>query len=128
MKKRRHHDAWCKARVAPEAVRDERTLSVLVAGYGLYPTMIHRWNKAFPDGTAGIVERGGNQAPKVDEDTVRALHARIVGLALSNEFLSRKFKPWTVSTARNDRDIFQACRSGGNLACSRSGGCRSARH
>ena len=38
----------------------------------------------------------GKKAPEVDEDTVRALHAKIGELAVTNDFLSRKLKPWTV--------------------------------
>jgi hypothetical protein len=30
----------------------------------------------------------------VDEDTVRSLHAKIGELAVANDFLSRKLKPW----------------------------------
>ena len=46
------------------------------------------------DGAADIFERGGKKAPEVDEDTVRALHAKIGELAVANDFLSRKLKPW----------------------------------
>ena len=42
-----------------------------------------------------IFERGGKKAPEVDEDTVRDLHAKIGELAVANDFLSRKLKPWT---------------------------------
>jgi transposase-like protein len=37
MKKRRNHDPGFKARVALEAVRGERTVSELAAGYGVHP-------------------------------------------------------------------------------------------
>jgi transposase len=41
MKKRRIHEAGFKARVALEAVKGERTVSELVAEYGVHPTTIH---------------------------------------------------------------------------------------
>jgi transposase len=47
MTKRRNHDAGFRARVALEAVKGERTVSELAAEYGVHPTMIHQWNKAF---------------------------------------------------------------------------------
>ncbi|WP_371410717.1 IS3 family transposase [Tabrizicola sp. TH137] len=90
MKKRRNHDAGFKARVALEAVKGERTVSELAAEYGVHPTMIHQWKKALLDGAAEIFERGGRKAPEVDEDTVRALHAKIGELAVANDSLSRK--------------------------------------
>ena len=50
--------------------------------------------KALLDGAADIFERGGKTAPVVDEDTVRVLHAKIGELAVANDFLSRRLKPW----------------------------------
>lgn len=95
MSRRRNHDAAFKARVALEAVKGERTVSELAAEYGVHPTMIHQWKKALLDGAADIFERGGKKAPEIDEDAVRALHARIGELAVANDLLSRKLKPWT---------------------------------
>ena len=95
MKKRRHHDAGFEARVALEAVKGERTVSELAAEYGVHPTMIHQWKTALLDGAADIFERGGKRAPEINEDTVRSLHAKIGELAVANDFLSRKLKPWT---------------------------------
>ena len=96
MSKRRNHDAAFKARVALEAVKGERTVSELAAEYGVHPTMIHQWKKALLDGAADIFERGSKKsAVEVDEETVRSLHAKIGELAVANDFLSRKLKPWT---------------------------------
>mgnify|MGYP001393395150 FL=1 len=94
MKKRRNHDAGFKARVALEALKGERTVSELAAAYEVHPTMIHQWKKALLDGAADIFERGAKAAPVVDEDTVRSLHAKIGELAVANDFLSRRLKPW----------------------------------
>ena len=93
MKKRRNHDARIKACVALETMQGERTVSELAAEYGVHPTMIHQWKKALLDGAADIFERGGKKVPEVDEDTVRALHAKIGELAVANNFLLRKL--WT---------------------------------
>ena len=58
--------------------------------------MIHQWQKALLDGAADIFERGGRRpVSEVDEETVRSLHAKIGELAVANDFLSRKLKPWT---------------------------------
>jgi transposase len=95
MSKRRGHDAAFKARVAFEALKGERTVSELAAAYGVHPTMIHQWKKSLLEGAAGIFDRGGRSAPaEVDEDTVRDLHAKIGELAVANDFLARKLKPW----------------------------------
>ena len=121
MSKRRNHDAAFKARVALEALKGERTVSELATAYEVHPTMIHQWSQplsaigprsrrwcaigsspmsaacALLEGAAGIFERGGKAAAtaEVAEDTVRNLHAKIGELAVANDFLSRKLKPWT---------------------------------
>jgi transposase len=40
-------------------------------------------------------ERGPKRAAEIDEAAVRELHAKIGELAVANDFLSRKLKPWT---------------------------------
>lgn len=44
---------------------------------------------------AGIFGRSGRKPAEVGEETVRSLHAEIGELAVANDFLSRKLKPWT---------------------------------
>jgi transposase len=62
----------------------------------MHPTMIHQWKRALLDGASGIFERGGRtKTPEVSEETVKELHAKIGELAVANDFLSRKLKPWT---------------------------------
>jgi len=95
MSKRRNHDPAFKARVALEALKGERTVSELSSAYGVHPTMIHQWKKALLEGAADIFERGARKAPEIDEEQVRELHAKIGELAVANDFLSRKLKPWT---------------------------------
>jgi transposase len=95
MAKRRNHDAAFKARVALEAVKGERTAAELATAYGVHPTMIHQWKKALLDGAADIFERGTKKTAEMDEAAVRELHAKIGELAVANDFLSRKLKPWT---------------------------------
>ena len=82
--------------MALEAVKGERTVSELAAAYGVHPTMIHQWKRSLLEGAAGIFERGGKSAAgaEIGEDTIRDLHAKIGELAVANDFLSRKLKPW----------------------------------
>ena len=52
-------------------------MSELAAEYGVHPTM----KRSLLEGAAGIFERGGKAAAatEVAEETVRELHAKIVG-------------------------------------------------
>ena len=96
MSKRRNHDAAFKARVALEALKGERTVSVLAAAYEVHPTMIHQWKKALLEGAADIFfERGGQAAAtaEIAEDTVRDLHAKIGELAVANDFCHESSSP-----------------------------------
>lgn len=95
MAKRRNHDATFKARVALEALKGEKTAAELATAYGVHPTMIHQWKKALLEGAADIFERGMKKTAEVNEEAVRDLHAKIGELAVANDFLSRKLKPWT---------------------------------
>jgi len=96
MSKRKKHNPEFKAKVALEAVKGEHTISELASRFGVHPTMIHQWKRALLEGASGVFERGGKPSePAVDEATVRELHAKIGELAVANDFLERKLKPWT---------------------------------
>ncbi|NMA96911.1 MAG: hypothetical protein GX970_02180 [Phyllobacteriaceae bacterium] len=46
------------------------------------------------EGASGVFERGGRKRPVIDDEQVKDLHAKIGELAVANDFLSRKLKPW----------------------------------
>jgi len=94
MSKRKNHSPEFKAKVALEALKGEQTLAALASRFGVHPTMIHSWKPALIDGASGVFERDGRKASKIDEEKVKELNAKIGELALANEILSRKLKPW----------------------------------
>jgi len=94
MSKRQQHAPEFKAKVALEALKGEQTVSELASRFRVHPTMIHTWKKALLEGASGVFGRGGNKAPEGDEEQMRELHAKIGELAVANDFLSRKLKPW----------------------------------
>lgn len=96
MTKRKQHAPAFKAKVALEAVKGEATVSELSSRFGVHPTMIHQWKRALLDGASDVFERGGKRGPEIDEERIRDLHAKIGELAVANDFLSRKLKPWGV--------------------------------
>jgi transposase len=95
MSKRKNHSPEFKAKVALEALRGERTVAELSSQFGVHPTMIHAWKRALLEGASGVFERGGSKrAPEISEEQMKELHAKIGELAVANDFLSRKLKPW----------------------------------
>ena len=96
MSKRKKHNPEFKAKVALEALKGEHTVSELATRFGVHPTMIHQWKRALLEGASGVFERGGRRKPEIEEEQVKELHAKIGELAVANDFLSRKLKPWGV--------------------------------
>ncbi|MBB3712021.1 transposase [Limimaricola variabilis] len=94
MSKRKQHAPAFKAKVALEALKGEQTAAELASRFGVHPTLIHQWKRALLEGASGVFERGGKKTPEVDETQVKELHAKIGELAVANDFLSRKLKPW----------------------------------
>jgi len=95
MSKRKQHQPEFKAKVALEALKGEQTVAELASRFGVHPTMIHTWKRALLEGASRVFERGGTKKPEIDEEQVKELHAKIGELAVANDFLSRKLKPWT---------------------------------
>ena len=96
MSKRKQHSPEFKAKVALEALKGEATVSELASRFGVHPTMIHQWKRSLLDGASGVFERGSKRTPEIDAEQIKDLHAKIGELAVANDFLSRKLKPWGV--------------------------------
>ena len=94
MSKRKNQSPGFKAKVALAALKGERTVAELARQFGGHPTVIHSWKRALLEGVSGVFERGGKKPPEIDEEQVEDLHAKIGELAVANDFLSRKLKPW----------------------------------
>ena len=94
MSKRKNHSPEFKAKVALEALKGEQTVAELASRFGVHPTMIHSWKRALLEGASGVFERGGKKVREIDEAQAKELHAKIGELAVANDFLSRKLKPW----------------------------------
>jgi transposase len=81
---RRNHGAVFKAKVALEAIKEEKTLVELAAQFQVHPNQIAEWKKQLREKAPEIFDKG----KKSEEPDVKELHAKIGRLAMENDFLS----------------------------------------
>jgi len=87
-RKRRNHGSSFKAKVALEALREERTLTELAEKYDLHPNQIQRWKRDLIDG-AEYVFGASEKERKDTEAAMEKLHAKIGQLTMERDFLSK---------------------------------------
>ena len=89
-KTRRKFTAEFKARVAVEALKEQRTLAELAKHFEVTPVVISRWKKEFIENMSNAF--GGS--PHVKEPTVdvEKLYAQIGQLKVENDFLKKSLK------------------------------------
>jgi len=84
---RKNHSPLFKAKVALEAMREERTLAELAQRHGVHPTQIRTWRKQRLEHAAEVFENG-SPALEDAERRIRELHAKIGELTMERDFLS----------------------------------------
>jgi transposase len=87
---RRKFSSTFKAKVALEAVKNQKTLAELAKEFEVNPVMISQWKSAFLDNMAAAFDKGKSR-DEPDVDT-QELYAQIGQLKVENEFLKKSFK------------------------------------
>jgi transposase-like protein len=90
--KRRRHDSAFKARVALEAMKEEKTIHQIAKENEVHPTQVTEWKKMLTENIAVVFE-GGKRAGKEDFEKEREkLHSKIGQLTVEVDFLEKKSK------------------------------------
>ena len=88
---RKIYDKNFKAKVALEAIREEKTLRELSEQYGVNPNVISRWKKEVLEQLPEIFSRKREKDKKELKQREEELYKEIGKLKVENEFLKKKY-------------------------------------
>ena len=90
--KRRSFSSAFKAKVALEAIREQRTIAELAQRHKLHATQINLWKKQLLEGAEGVFEGSRDPTKKVtsDEPQTKELFEQIGRLNVQLEWLKKK--------------------------------------
>ena len=90
-KKRRRFSKEFKAKVALEAIKEQKTIAELASQFDVHPNQISSWKKELLDNAAGIFA-GKNEEldPKVQEELTAPLYNKIGQLTIERDWLKKK--------------------------------------
>lgn len=87
---RRRHSAAFKAKVALEAVRQEKTISQLSGEYGVHPNQITQWKKKLLADMPDIFSGKRKKKARADEELQSELYRQIGQLKVELDWLKKK--------------------------------------
>ncbi len=87
--KRKQYEAAFKAKLALEAVKDEKTISEIAAQFEVHPNQIMKWKKQLLENVAAVFSR--KQEPEIEElrSLVDELYKKIGEQDIELEFLKK---------------------------------------
>lgn len=93
-RKRRHLTAEFKARVASEALREEKSIQQIAQENDIAPTQVSTWKKELEDRMSEIFERKNAADKQLRHQEKRSGHLerKIGQLVIEKEFLEKKCK------------------------------------
>jgi transposase len=87
---RRKHSPEFKARVALEALKDEKSIAELAHHFEVHPSQVRKWKKTLAEGAAGIFGGDGTRGRKDNEALTAQLYQEIGQLKVERDFLEGK--------------------------------------
>lgn len=90
MNKRKRYSAEFKAKVALEALKEQKTLSELANQYQLHSVQISNWKKQLLEGSASIFTNSTNNHKKKQQDLEAHLYQEIGRLKVELDWLKKK--------------------------------------
>ena len=87
---RKSFDTEFMAKVALEAIREEKTLAELSSQYEVHRTQITKWRKRVLEGLVGIFQGEEARTAEEKEKVIDELYRQIRQLKVENEWLKKK--------------------------------------
>jgi transposase len=100
---RRNHSAEFKARVALEALKEEKTQPELATAFGVHPIQITQWKKTLRQEAVRIFSRGAGRTERQQADREKDLFEQVGRLKMELEWLKKSSNPSCRPAAANDR-------------------------
>ena len=94
---RRKFSAEFKAKVALEAIKNEKTLAELGHQYEVNPVTISKWKTAFLEKMSVIFEDGTNKKSQESSPDLDQLYSQIGQLKVENDFLKKSARRLGIS-------------------------------
>jgi len=94
-KNNRNHDSAFKARVALEAIKEEKTLAQLGSEYSVHPNQIGQWRKHLLEELPSLFSDKRKKSDKEGEELKDELYKQIGQLKVEVEWLKKSHYFWT---------------------------------
>lgn len=88
--KRKRFSSEFKAKVALEAIREQKTTAELASAYAVHPTQIGNWKKQALQGLAGLFADSAGRAAQDHEAEKSQLYEQIGKLQMELQWLKKK--------------------------------------
>ena len=89
---KRKHSKEFKAKVALEAIKNERTIAELSSAFDVHPNLIGKWKKDLLNSIPSLFEERKKTTSSKEELDVNDLYKEIGKLKIENEFLKKKYE------------------------------------
>lgn len=86
---RKQHGAKFKAKVALEAIREQKTIAELSSHYGVHRVQIQKWKKQVLEGLEGMFSKKSANLAQEQERLNDELYKQIGQLKVENEWLKK---------------------------------------